>query len=464
MNKYKRLLGDSIIYLIGNIGSKVIALLMVSFYSYMLSPIQFGKIDVTQTTISLMLPFVTVCIHEAVLRFCLKKENSYDTILSNGIIIIISTVLISIPLCFLMDSLNLIGGNVWFIILLVIFEGINVIFGQFCRGINKTKVFIVAGMSFTFMMAASNIFFLKVFKLGISGYFLAMIVGYSASILVLAIGGKIYKYIKISSVDKQLLVKMVKYSAPLIPNSIMWWLMNAADKYVILLCIGEEANGLYAVAGKLPAILATLSTIFMQAWQVSAISESDARDKDTFYSSVFGMLSSMLFILVSGILIVLKPLLNVVINTTYTDVWKYVPFLLISTVFSSFSTFLGANYTAMGKTLGALRTTLVGGVLNVLFNVIFIKILGLNGAAIATALSFLIVWLLRVQDTKAFVNITIQKKILFISLALIGIQIAALYTAEMLLSIVIGIFVLILLTFLNHKMIVKAIDAIKKER
>jgi len=463
LNKYKKLLGDSIIYLIGNIGSKVISVMMVSFYSFMLTPEQFGKIDVTQTTISLILPFITLCIHDAVLRFCLKSDQLKPVILSNGTLIVCFSVLVSIPLCFLMDILHLIGGNVFLILFLVVLQGFNTLFSQYCRGVNKTKVFVLAGIVFTFIMAASNIIFLKYLEFGINGYFLSMIVGYVASIVILMIGGKIFNDIHFELVSKNTIIMMVRYSVPLIPNSIMWWLMNAGDKYVIMLSLGNEANGIYAVAGKIPTILSTFTTIFMQAWQVSAISESDSKDKNAFYSKIFNSLSLFLFLMISAILIVLKPLLSVLISSSYTDTWRYVPFLLISTVFSSFSAFLGTNYTAMRKTGGALKTTFVGGVLNVILNFAFISLIGLNGAAVATAISFFVVWLLRIRNTKQFVQIEIEMKKFVFSIVLLGAQIASVYLFNSVICAVFGIIVVAILLIINFGMIKEILHVFTKK-
>ena len=36
------------------------------------------------------------------------------------------------------------------------------------------------------------------------------------------------------------------------PSSLAWWVMNASDKYMLIAFIGIQANGLYAVAHKLP--------------------------------------------------------------------------------------------------------------------------------------------------------------------------------------------------------------------
>lgn len=64
---------------------------------------------------------------------------------------------------------------------------------------------------------------------------------------------------------------MLAYSVPLIPNGIMWWVVNASDRYIIGYFLGYEATGIYSVAAKFPTLLTMLYGIFFQAWQLSAM-------------------------------------------------------------------------------------------------------------------------------------------------------------------------------------------------
>ena len=51
--------------------------------------------------------------------------------------------------------------------------------------------------------------------------------------------------------------------------------------------LGSDANGIYAVAYKIPTILTILATVFMDAWQLSAIAESgDQKTHLRFYGRV----------------------------------------------------------------------------------------------------------------------------------------------------------------------------------
>ena len=77
--------------------------------------------------------------------------------------------------------------------------------------------------------------------------------------------------------------EMLVYCIPMIPNSIMWWITDASDKYMIAFFVGVSSNGIYALAKKIPSVLSMLHSVFFQAWQLSAVEESEAKDKSHYY-------------------------------------------------------------------------------------------------------------------------------------------------------------------------------------
>lgn len=61
---------------------------------------------------------------------------------------------------------------------------------------------------------------------------------------------------------------MVALGAPLVADSLAWWVNDVSDRWVVTLVCGAAANGIYAVAYKIPTILSTLQTIFYNAWAI----------------------------------------------------------------------------------------------------------------------------------------------------------------------------------------------------
>lgn len=448
MNKYKRLFNDSIIYMIGNFGSKLVSLIMVSFYTFNLSSSDYGSTDVALTTIALIIPIVTCCVHTAILRYAIKSEYEPAEVISCGLSLFILNTLLLVVLAAITLSFTKSRLLIW-IVMLVIVEGLNTILLQYCRAVDKTKLYAFTGIVLTFSIALFNIVFLKYLKLGINGYFLAYFLGYIVSIAILTIGTNLPRSFRISKFSISLSKEMLRFSLPLIPSSLMWWAMNALDKYVILYYLGTEWNGLYAVAGKIPTILSTFSVIFMQAWQVSAIIEHDSKERDQFYTNVFNGLLLFNVLCFCALMMIIRPVLTYFISSSYPNTWKYVPFLLLSTICSSLISFLGASYIASKETKGELVTSMIGGIANLFLNFILIKAIGLNGAAISTAISFFIVILLRIRDTKKYVSIHYDFRTIGSYFLLIAVQIVSIYCFPMIVSSIISIIAILILLLKN---------------
>ena len=427
MSAYKKLLKNSGIFAIANLGSKLISILFIPYYTYVLSIVEYGTIDMINTSISLILPLITLSIFDATLRFTVKSRYSNKDIFSSSIIVILIANIIVLLLYPILIKISFLKNILGLFYIIILVQSINIVIAQFTRGIGMVKQFAINGIINTFILVISNIILLSYFNMGIKGYFISVILAYMLSTLYLIISTKIWKLCSFKNINITIIKEMIRYSIPLIPNSLMWWIMNASDRYAITMFMGVAANGLYAVAYKIPTILNLLYSIFSQAWQLSAIEEGESKNKSEFYTNVFKVFSVVMCIGTSFILMIIKPIIEIVLSTEFKNCWRYVPFLLLAVVFTSFSSFLGTNYIAMKETKGVFKTSLIGAILNIILNLILIPLIGLNGAAIATMISFFIVWVIRICDTKKFVIIKIDFKTLIITLIIIFIQIATLY-------------------------------------
>lgn len=459
MNAYKKLIKNSGIFAIANMGSKLISILLVPYYTYVLTTEQYGRIDMLTTSISLILPIITASIFDATLRFATKSEYDEKSIFSSSILVVILGNMIFLLLYPLIKRISLVKDFEVLFYLILIMQSCNTLCAQFSRGIGRIKQFALNGVIYTVITVVLNIFLLSKFNMGIQGYLISIIIGYTICNIYLIISIKLWEYISYKAYDKNLVKEMLKYSIPLIPNTLMWWVMNASDRYAIAFFMGVSANGIYAIANKIPTVLNVLYSIFSQAWQLSAIEESESRSKSKFYTDVFNVFSVLMILATSIIIVFVRPLVESILSVGYINVWRYVPLLLLAVVFTSYSSFLGTNYIAMKDTRGVFITSLIGAILNIILNLILIPRMGLNGAALATMVSFFIVWIIRIYDTRKFVTIKMNLKSLFLSLFIIFSQIDVLYIYDKYYIIVeIGLLVLLLLVNKNiFKFIIKNI-------
>ena len=93
-----------------------------------------------------------------------------------------------------------------------------------------------------------------------------------------------YKYFNKKLIDKKLIKSMVKYSAPLVPNSLSWWIVSVSDRSIISVVLGAASNGIYAISNKFPTIISSLSGVFNLSWSESAALHINSEDRDEFFT------------------------------------------------------------------------------------------------------------------------------------------------------------------------------------
>ena len=400
MNRYKSLAKNTAIFAIGTFGSKILSFIMVFFYSRAMQTAEFGTLDIIINSGSLMLPICMLGIQNSIIRFGLDNEYKKDDVFTTGII---SVFLGLAALALVSPAISQIAELRSYILYLyayVLMSSLRHVCSYFVRALGLSKLYAADGIFSTFMTCSLTIIFLLPLKMGIRGYLLAIILADLSSVIFLSLNAKLYKYVKFKDISKEITKKMLRFSLPLIPTSLLWWIINVSDRYFVQYMVSASANGLYSVAYKVPTILTLISTIFLDAWQISAVEENSSETRNRFYSNVFKSFQGAIFVISSGLILFSKFITVILLDKSYYDSWQFIPFLMLATVYSCFVVFLGNIYLAEKRSVSTLLTTLLGAVLNLILNYPLIKLYGPNGAAIATCVSYFAVYAVRAIDIK----------------------------------------------------------------
>lgn len=188
---------------------------------------------------------------------------------------------------------------------------------------------------------------------------------------------------------------MLIYSVPLIATVVGWWVNSCADKYIVTFILGISANGLLSVSYKIPQIINTIQGIFTQAWQISAIKEYGSSDTADFYGKTFTVINIMMCVVCSFLIFMTRPLAYVLYAKDFYEAWKYVPFLLVSSVLNCASGLLGPILSAKKNSKAMMWSAIVGAVANIIMNIVFVNLIGIQGATFATLVSSYIIYIIR---------------------------------------------------------------------
>lgn len=424
MGKYKALAKNAAILSIGTFLSKLITFFMVRFYTGVLTPAEYGTGDLIITTVSLLMPFVSLGISNGVFRFATEYPTVAKSIFSTGIFTVAAGIAVSAVLMPFLGFVSFFKGNVTLLFLMTAAACGHSLCEQFVRAMGDTVLFAKQGILNTVLVVTLNILFLTVFRFGVTGYVMSVGAADFITTVYLVIKRRLWRFITFRP-KKSLIRKMLRYSIPLIPTTIFWWITSVSDRYMITIMRGSEANGIYTVANKIPTMLTLFSGVIMQAWQYEAVKHSkhSLNAQKAFYGNVWFAFSGLMFLLCSLMTALSKTGIRLIAADTYFSAWRYVPILCSAMLFCSLTSFMGSIYTVTKKSEMSLFTALLGAVINILLNLVLIPSpLGMYGAAIATLASYVSVFILRTVNVRRMMPFFLFGKyiIIFTALNIVG--------------------------------------------
>ncbi|MDD3062778.1 MAG: polysaccharide biosynthesis C-terminal domain-containing protein [Massilibacteroides sp.] len=423
MNRYKKLASNTFTFAIGTFSSKFLVFLMLPLYTRTLSSAEYGEVDLVVQACNLMIPLASAGIINAVIRFGLDSSTNKKGVFSFSLV----TCLLGFVLLWLAKPLfmniDFLSANIRYVYLFVFTAVLHSLCSNFIRSQEYVRLYAFDGVLRTVLTIIFNIVFLAVLRLGIAGYLLATILSDAVSTVVLFFSARLYRFFSLQSMDKGTASSMMKYALPLIPTMVSIWIISLSDRYILSYLIGTEANGLYAIAYKIPTIITIMATIFMDAWQISSVNEYQKKDSAHFFSRVYSVYSALVFTASSVIIAFTKTITGILVSSDFYSAWQYIPILVLSTSFACFATFLSSIYMSEKKSGHVLLTTTISALINITLNFILIPVFGIQGAGISTLFSYLTMFVIRAIHSRSFIKMNLGIPQLIINTAILLVQI-----------------------------------------
>lgn len=421
-NPYQKLTLNTVLLSFGTLGSKLISIVMLRFYTGILTPSEYGIIDLLSQTANLMMPFCMLGIAAGIVRFGLDEKYRNSAVFTTALLCVNLGFVACLLVAPLLSLINDVGDYLFLLYLYLLMASLRVVCASFVRAEERVLLYAVSGVFNTLCNVLLMILLLKGFRLSIAGYLLAVILADFFSILFLVLKARLWEQINFK-IFPHTAKPMILYSLPMIPTTVNWLIMNTADRFMIRYFHGNEANGLFAVAAKVPLVITILAGVFIDAWHISIIGTKTQREQARFFGKILHAYQALLFVAASGVIVGCRLLMQLMTTAeAFQTSWKYVPLLLCATVFSCLATFIGTIYTVTKNSKALMVTTLISGGLNLVLNLMLIPWAGANGAAMATLLSFMTIFVIRMIHTRRLLLVPWRPVPFLISFGLILIQ------------------------------------------
>lgn len=459
MKKDRQLLKNTIILTIGMVLPKIITVLTIPIYSAYLKSAEFGSVDyITTLILSLIVPIVTLQLENGVFRFLIeaKTKEEKSKYISTAFVIISIFTLIAMVITYFVPVEGLTGVSTH--LLLALYVGIEtyiLFFKNVVRGLGNNVTYALSSIISVVAYFVLMVVTMMIFKMGIVGMLISLLACDAISLLFILMRANIFKYIRLNQFDYDYLGKLLRYSLPLIPNTISWFVINISDKTIIMWFLDAAASGIYATAYKIPNMFNIFYSAFNLAWTESASRNANKVGMSRYYSRMF---SQLFKILTAGLLLLLSfskiAFYILVRSNEYYQAINYMPLLIVSTYLSCIASFYGSIYIACKESKKTGVSSMIAAVINLVVHLLLINFIGVNAAVISTFISFLVITIYRGYDiNKNHYHIHYNWRLIGFTVVLTVLEILMYYQNNIIYALINILLSLYMSYFLNEKMI-----------
>lgn len=421
MNREKALAKNTFIIAIGTFLPKFSSIITLPIITGGLTKAEMGTYDLISTLVSLFLPVATLQIQSAAFRFLIdvrKDEKETKRIITNIISFILPTSFIALTILYL--CLENVSPVIRWLICLYFFSDILMLSTQqIVRGLSDNKLYSASSVTISFSNMLLIVLTISVGKQGLVGVLASITIATTIGLILLLVKGHILSRIDLSLLSKKTLLEMLSYSWPMIPNSLSNWVLSFSDRAVLTAFMGLEANAIYSVANKIPALFTTVQGTFVFAWQENASLASKDSDADTYYAEMFDSIFGIL-VGIMALLIAATPILFwLLIRGDYKEAYYQMPILFMGMLFSSMASFIGGIYVAHKKTRSVGVTTILAAACNLVIDLVFVHKIGIFAASISTLVSYVFLTIYRMVDVQKFQKVKFNTGRFFLLIALL---------------------------------------------
>lgn len=465
MSKESTLVKNTAIVTIGRICTQLISFFLLPLYTAYLTTTEYGVVDLLNTLISLITPVLIFQVDQGVFRFLIdarEDEKGQKKLISSISFFLLKQIVIYI-IIFSIASIWIKNEYKYFLATNLIMTACTNVILQVARGLgDNTKYTIGSFLSGTATIIL-NVILIAGFHLGAYGMLYASLIGNTICTIYIFISMKIYKKLSKKYYDKGVLKSLLKYSVPLIPNAISWWIVNASDRIIITYFFNVAANGIYSVANKFSSVVMTVYNIFNITWTESVSVNFNSEDRDEYFSKIFDITIRFFGALCIGIIAFMPFVFGIMVNVDYNEAYMQIPILIIATIFNILVSFLGTIYVAKKLTKEIAKTSMFAAVINIVVNIMLINKIGLYAASISTLVAWFLMMIYRLIDTRKYIKLKIDFKLIVSMIIIYTVTVIAYYIEMKEIQLIVAIIVIIYAIYINRNNVKFITNMVKKK-
>ena len=398
MSRKKLFIENIFAYGFINILNKIVPFLLLPIITRMLpNTSDYGVYNMFSLLVGFGTPLAILGLYDAMFRQYFEKDDQqyrYDVTTTTQRIILVSSIIVSIVLVLFSKSLSILFfrestyGNV------VMLAGIGIFLGANQNPIqaptrmqNERQVFVFSGLISSAIMYGLSILLIYI---GFSYFGLIYANLVMTLLMVIFFWLRNRQFFLRGSFDKEIAKSLFKIGLPFLPTFLSYWIYNSMDKIMITNMLGTSEMGIYSIGAKMAQLSQLIYAGFAGGWQYFAFSTMKDEDQVELNSRVFeylGAISVLSLVLVYPLIPYIFKMLFV---GDYISGYIVAPYLYLSPLLLMLFQVVANQFLVIKKSYLATISLSLGAAINVILNFVLIKKMGIEGAAIATLIGYLI--------------------------------------------------------------------------
>jgi len=391
-----------LIYGFGNILSRIVSFLLIPLYTHYLTTSQYGTLELLELTTYIAGMFLALGISQSVMRFYYdsddpgKRHEVVSTaLLSIWVIALFGMswlVLFSPGISILVFKTIDNAGLFRLIFITFAFSLSNEIPFSFIRAQQKSILFTVISVSKLTLTVVLNILFIVGFKWGVRGIILSGVISNGISGILLTAYTIKQTGIHFSWTR---LKEMIRYGFPYIPGGVGMFVLNFADRFFLQRFASLSEVGIYSLGYKFGTIINGLvMDPFFSIWRPKMFELAKKEEAKDIYSVMLTYFLFLEIFVALGISVLIKDVITAISDPAYHAAYKVVPLILLSYILWGGYFHVQVGILLSKKTKNIAYIVAVSALSNLIMNYILIPRMGMWGAALATLVSFAIMFIL----------------------------------------------------------------------
>jgi O-antigen/teichoic acid export membrane protein len=400
----KHLSKHSIIYGLGGMLSRLLGLVLLPIYTRYLTPADYGILSLLVITNSIATTVTTLGLGRAMTREIVYQNSDERTVVSTTFYVLMgeSMVFFGALIAFSPQLCGLIFGSpehthlLRFIFLMGFLKMFDVVVITRLRIRAQSALYSALAVARFLAGAMLNIYFIVVLKRGVEGLV-------TSGVITAALFAAVYLALLIRhlqpSFSLPILRRMLSFGMPLIPVSLSFFLMRSIDRYFLQHYSTAADVGLYSIGCSIGMVMYLAIGAFRMAWipQKFAIAkqskQSDAEHQFarilTYYLIVLGFGGVILSVFAREVLLVLT-------TPKFYGAYTVVPLITLSGILFGARMVTNIGIPVRNKTKFLPPIIIGSAMVNMALNYVLIPPYGMMGAAWATVISYLVMFIAQI--------------------------------------------------------------------